>query len=281
MKKTLNDFNEDNCMQVAAASSYYMLFSLPATMTIVIAVAGTVFEPADVRGRVANEIRNIVGDAGAEQVMTMLLNSKMPGGGLFASLVGICTLLFGATGVLLQLQEAINTAWNIKPRRDERFYIQFMVKRMVSFAMLIGIGFILIVSLTFDVILTAINDKLSMWLPEGAGRSVLWIAHLVVTYSLLIAFIAGMYRYLPDTRIDWKDVWVGAVFTVTLFVIGKEVLAVYLGRTDITSAYGAAGSLALILLWLFYSNLIFLLGVELTQAWTRRNVPDVELTATV
>lgn len=281
MKAAFSNFNEDNCLQVAAASSYYMLFSLPAMMVIVVAVASLVFDATEVRGRVAHEIRDVVGDAGAQQVMTMLTNAQQPGESVSGVLIGIGTLVLGATGVLLQLQYAINTAWNVKPRKDKKFYVQFVIKRLVSFAMLIGIGFILIVSLSFDMFLTALNDAVSSWLPDGAGRTMVWIGHFIVSHLLLIIFIAGMYRYLPDTRIEWRDVWVGAIFTVTLFAIGKELFALYLGHSDVTSAYGAAGSLALILLWLFYSNVILLFGVELTQTWARRNALDVEVTATV
>jgi membrane protein len=256
---------------MAAALAYYTVFSLPPLLVIVVSVAGMFVSTDDVQTLVKSETRAVVGDGGAAQIGTMIQHAQMPGRGLWGTVIGGVMLLFGATGVMVQLQDSLNQAWDVKPDPRQGGAKAFVVKRMLSVAMILAIAFLLLVSLVVSMILNSVHEQVGGWLPAGISEGALKLAHGTVSYLVITVLFAGMYKYLPDVKVAWRDVWLGAALTAALFVLAKWGLGLYLSRSDVASTYGAAGALALILIWIYYSGVIFLLGAEFTQVWARHH----------
>ncbi|MBW3539607.1 MAG: YihY/virulence factor BrkB family protein [Planctomycetes bacterium] len=268
LKQTVKEFIADGCMSHAAALAYYTIFSLPALRVIVVAIAGLAFDPADVRGRVASEIRTVVGEDGARQVRTMIGHAEELGSGWFVTIIGIGVLLFGATGALAQLQAALNSAWGVRPDPQQGGLKNFLTKRILSLAMVLVVGFVLLVSLIAAAGISAVSHRV---LPEAWSRAVLHWTNFGISFATLTLLFAAIFKVLPDAKIAWRHVWVGAAVTSLLFTVGKVALGFYFGNADVGSAYGTAGSLALILVWIYYSSVILLLGAEFTQVWAQRH----------
>lgn len=258
-------------MQMAAALSYYTMFSLPPLLVIVVSIAGLFFDASDVHARLGAEIKGVIGEKGVDLVRTMIEHANQPSRGLIGTVVGIGVLLFGATGVMAQLQEALNEAWDVKPNPNASSVKYFLLKRLVSLAMVMGVSFLLLVSLVFSAIVSALREQITAWIPDQASRILFLGGNALFSLVLVGCLFALMFKYLPDAQIRWRDVWLGALITSVLFGLGKWALGVYLGRSDIADTYGAAGSLALILVWVYYSGVIFLFGAEFTHAWARRD----------
>ncbi len=273
LKKTIAEFAQDDCLQMAAALAYYTVFSLPPLLVLVIMIAGVQFGEDAVQGRVQEEVTRLVGPQAAEQVQTMISNASesLAGGGNFwATLLGVAALVFGATGAFAQLQKALNRAWNVQPDPERSGVKNFLLKRALSFGMILGTGFLLLVSLTLSALLTAIGTGLQEWLP-GLPINLSRALDFALSFAVITVLFAAIFRILPDARISWRDVWIGAATTAVLFVVGKMAIGFYLGQSDPGSVFGAAGSLALVLLWIYFSALLLLLGAEFTQVWARRH----------
>ena len=278
LKETGKEWSDDKASRLAAALAYYTIFSMAPLLIIIIGVAGFFLEQQAVQSQIVGEIQNVVGESGAELVSGMLENGFSQGSSILATIIGVVTLLLGATGLFGQLQEALNTIWDIPPRPNGG--IMLMLKqRFISFTMVLGIGFLLLVSMVLSAGLTAFGDYLSQMLPQSAPM--LPTLNFVLSFAIITVLFAMIYRILPDVDIDWSDVWVGAAVTALLFTIGKTLLGLYLGRASVTSAYGAAGSLVVILLWIYYSAQILFFGAEFTQVYARhygsKIVPDFTL----
>ncbi|HUG93188.1 MAG TPA: YihY/virulence factor BrkB family protein [Planctomycetaceae bacterium] len=267
------EFAKDDCASMAAALAYYAVFSMPGLLVIVVWVAGMAFDPQQVRDRIGGEIREVVGSDGGEQVETMLEHAERPERSTPMAVIGIAALLFGATGVLAQLQTSLNRAWRVKPDPHSGGLKQFVLKRILSLAMVLVIGFLLLAALVVTAAVSAVSQRV---LPGSWSAPLLLVANFAVDLVVVTLLFAAMYKVLPDAQIAWRDVWVGAGVTAVLFVAGKFALGFYLGRSNVGSAYGAAGSLALILVWVYYSGLIVLLGAEFTQVWARRYGTEIQ-----
>jgi membrane protein len=264
LKQTFKDFSDDECPVRAAALSYYTIFALPPLLILILLILGAVLDPEQVRGQIAAQIESLLGPSGAEQVRTMIGQAETPGGGApLQAVLGIGALLLGATGVFLQLQSALNRAWEVEPDPRQGGIRNFVFKRLLSVGMVLGIVFMLLVSL---VLTAAVRAVLGTLIPGEPGP-LLFAADLVLSFAIITLLFAAMFKVLPDAEIAWRDVWVGAVATALLFVVGKFLLGLYLGRSNPGEAYGAAGSLALILVWVYYSAMILLFGAEFTQTW--------------
>ena len=264
LKDTAKDFWNDDCPRMAAALSYYTVFSLPPLLVLVIAVAGLVWDPEDIRGAIAREMGNLVGAQGSAQIREILEAADRPGSGKgVASIIGIAALILGATGAFIQLQGALNDAWEVEPDPKQGGVKNFILRRVFSFAMILGIAFLLLVSLVLSAALSALGSMLG----GGASETVLLVVNFVVAFTVITVLFAAMYKVMPDAVVAWRDVWVGAIGTTFLFMIGKFLLAFYLGRNEPGNAFGAAGSLALILIWVYYASMIVLFGAEFTEAW--------------
>lgn len=255
---------------MAAALSYYTIFSLPPLLILLVLLAGLIWEPSEIQGRLAREIGGAIGPEGAGQIRSILEHADRPGtGGVLPTILGAAALLFGATGAFAQLQAALNRTWNVE--EAERGGLGgLLVKRIVSFGMILVVGFLLLVSLALSAVLTAAGSAIAAGLPGGLGEPLLWVIDFVLSIGVITLLFAAMYRVLPDAEIGWSQVWRGALFTAALFVLGKFLLGFYVARSDPGSAFGAAGSLAVILVWVYYSALIFFFGAELTQAHAER-----------
>jgi membrane protein len=267
-KETVTRWTEDKASALAAALAYYALFSLAPLVLIAVAVAGLVFGHQAAEGQLYTQLAGLIGDAGGKAVQSIVANMHQQGGGVVATIVGIATLLFGASGVFVQLQDSMNTIWKAKPPTTNGI-VEFLRVRLVSFSMVLGIGFLLLVSLVLSAILAAVGDYLGMFLPGGAAVG----QALNATVSLVVvtALFAMIYKLLPDTPVAWKDVWVGALLTSLLFTIGKFAIGFYLGKASVASSYGAAGSVVILLLWVYYSSLILYFGAEFTHVYSMRH----------
>jgi len=271
VQQLFSQFLEDDCPRMAAAISYYATFSLPPLLIVILTVTGAVWKEADVEGRVESEVRSVMGEEGLEQVQTMIRQANRPAANLGAKIVGIVALLVGATAVMNQLQRALNDAWQVQPDPQQGGFLNFVVKRLLSFAMVLAIALLLLISVTLSAAVTAMNEQIGAWLPAGFSARGLLLLQEGVSLLIITLLFAALFKVLPDADVRWRDIWMGAVCTAVLFTIGKSAIGIYLGTRDLGSTYGAAGSLALILLWVYYSAMIFLLGAEFTQVWAARS----------
>ncbi|MEG3984012.1 YihY/virulence factor BrkB family protein [Microcoleus sp. T3B2] len=267
LKQTFTEWQEDKAPTLAAALAYYTVFSLAPLLIIVIAIAGLVFGADAAQGQIVTQLQSLIGKEGAETVQELILKASEPKSGMIATLVGIATLLWGASNVFTNLKEALNTIWNVSPPPGRGIW-GFLQDRILSFAMILGIGFLLLVSLVISAILAAVSYWLNglLQLPVGIWQ----IVDFALSFGVVTLLFALIYKLLPDVHLAWNDVWIGAAITSVLFTIGKSLIGVYLGGSGIASTYGAAGSFVIILLWINYSAQILFLGAEFTQVWANR-----------
>jgi membrane protein len=271
LKDTINGFSEDDCPTMAAALSYYTVFSLPPLLVLLLTLLGAVMDPQDIQGNIEAQMRSAMGAAGAQQVHTILANVDRPGaGGLLPTVLSVIALLLGATGVFGQLQAALNKAWGVAPDPEKGGIKSMLLKRVFGIGMVLGLAFILLVSLVVSAVLSAFGEQLGRYLPSGLSAPVLEAINFAGSLAVISLLFGAIFRVLPDAEIAWRDVIVGAVVTGLLFVAGKFALGLYLGRSNPGEAFGAAGALALMLVWIYYSSMIVLLGAEFTQAWAER-----------
>jgi membrane protein len=272
LKQTLSEFSNDDCTSMAAALAYYTVFSLPPLLLLIITLAGLFVDPSHVQQAIQQQAGGLIGSSGAQQIQTMIesASQRVQGGGSAWTLVlAVGGLLFGATGAFAQLQQTLNRAWEIAPDPEEGGLMNFLGKRVLSLGMVLAIAFLLLVSLLLSAAISALSGYLTQWLPAGIGSSLLFVVNASVSLLIITLLFAAIFKVLPDARIAWKDVWVGAFSTALLFVVGKLLIGLYLGQSNPGEAFGAAGSLALILVWVYYSALIVFLGAEFTQIWAR------------
>jgi membrane protein len=261
LKTAASEFVEDNALQLGASLAYYSIFSLGPLLILVISIAGLIFDRAAVQERVQSEIGSLVGSNAAELVGGML-SARQESHGIM-TVVGVVILIFGATGVFGQLQSALNTIWEVKPAPG-RGILGFIHDRFLSFTMILGIAFLLLVSMVISTALEAFGGVVGgLPIPGVIAK----LFNYVLAFGVITVLFAMMFRYLPDATISWHDVWIGATGTALLFTVGKFALGHYLGREGVTSAYGAAGSLVAILLWVYYSSLILFFGAEFTRVY--------------
>lgn len=275
LTETWKEWNDDKASRLAAALSYYTIFSLAPLLIITIAIAGAVFGDEAARGEIVRQIQGLVGKDGAEVIQTALQNAQKPDRRNIASIISIGVLLFGASNVFAQIQDALNTIWEVQPKPG-RSIVQILRKRFLSFAMVGGVGFLLLVSLIVNTVLAAMVNYFSGLVP---GFDLLWqVGNYIISFAVITLLFALIYKVMPDAKIAWNDVWIGSAITSLLFVIGKSILGVYLGNGSFGSAYGAAGSLIVVLAWINYAAQIIFFGAEFTQVYARkygsRIVPD-------
>ncbi len=267
LKETFHEWQQDGASRLAAALAYYTIFSLAPLLIIAIAIAGAIFGEEAARGEIVGQIQGLVGTEGAKVIETAIQNASQPDVSNVASIISIIALLFGASGVFAELQESLNIIWDVKvkPKQGLKVIIR---KRILSFSAVLGIGFLLLVSLIASAILSAINTYFSGLLPGIPG---IWrFIDFLFSFFSITGMFALMYKFLPDVKIRWSDVWVGAIITALLFTIGKSVLGIYLARGSFGSTYGAAGSLVIILAWVYYSAQILFFGAEFTQVYAHK-----------
>jgi membrane protein len=255
-----------NAPRLGAALAFYTMLSMTPLLVICVSIAGIVFGAQAAEGRIAGEIQNLAGPVGAQAIQSLLVHSAKFSG-VLAALVGLVTLLCGASGVLVELQDSLNLVWGIRASAGG---IKGLIEsRFFSFLMVLGVGLLLLASLLFTAAVAAVGKFFSHFLP--APEIVLHLAGIVVSFLLSTGLFAFLYKVVPATRVEWRDVWVGATVTSTLFSIGKFLIGLYIGKAGVGSAFGAAASLVVFLVWVYYSAQVFFLGAEFTRVYANRH----------
>jgi len=261
-KQTVEKWSDDHATTQAAAIAYYTAFSIAPMLLIAMAIAGAVFGEDAARGEIQRSLGRLIGDSGAAAVQDLVSNARKDRAGTWAAIVGAIGLALGATGVFVQLQESLNLVWKAPPAKQGLGIKTFIRKRLLSFAMVLGIGFLLMVSLVASAVLSFVGSYVEGLLP--GWEAVLHIVNIVVPFAGTSAVFALMFMYVPDHRVPWRHCWPPGVITAALFTFGKYILGLYLGKSAVASSFGAAGSLAVVLVWVYYSAQIVLLGAELS-----------------
>ena len=266
--ETFKEWSADKASRLAAALAYYTVISLPALVILIIALAGMILGEDAAKGQVIQQLQSLLGEKGAESVQEMIASaSNTETKTMWASILSSLTLAFGATAVVIQLQDALNTIWEVKAKPGN-FIKLFIFNRILSIGMILSIGFLLLVSLVVSAALAAFSDYHGALAP---GLEVVWpFIDFVVSVLLIAGLFSLMFKYLPDAEISWSDVFAGALLTSLLFNMGKLLIGLYLGKSQIGSTYGAPGSLVILLVWIYYSAQIFFMGAEFTQVYARR-----------
>jgi membrane protein len=267
VRATVAEWLEDKAARLGAALAFYAILSLAPFLVIAVGIVGIVYGDGAV-GQVQAQFEALVGAEAGRAIAEIAARSDGPGGGWIATAIGLAALLLGASGVFGQLQDALDTIWEVEPRHD-RGLLGVLRARFFSFTMVLGTGFLLLVSLLLSAALAAVGAYAEALLPGGA---LLWQAvHALASLAVVTAIFALIYRVVPDAEIAWRDVWIGAAVTAVLFVAGKFAIGLYLGRGSVGSAYGAAGTLLVLLVWVYYSAQILFLGAEFTQVFANRH----------
>jgi membrane protein len=265
-QETFKQWQEDKASRIAAALAYYTVFSISPLLVIAIAIAGAFFGQETAQSQITDQLTALVGEDGVKPILVALNNMSQPRIRGIASLISIAVLILGASGIFAQLQDALNTVWKVKPQPGKGM-LAFIRKRLFSFLMVLAIGLILILSLILSAIVSTLSRYRTDFLP---GSAILWEnLDFIVSLGLMTFLFGLMFKYVPDVKIAWKDVFVGSIITALLFLFGKFLLGLYLSKGSLGSAYGAAGSLIVFLAWVYYSAQIILLGAEFTQVYTR------------
>jgi membrane protein len=267
LNNTFFSWNEDKAPRLAAALAFYTMFTLAPLLIIVIAIAGLAFGAEAARGQIIGQIQGLVGAESARAIQDFLAHVNAPSSGAIATALGIATLLLGEWWVFGELQDALNTIWEVAPKPG-RSLLEVMKVRFVSFTMMLGVGFLLLVSLVISAALSAAGVFLADLLPDF--QLLLQVLNFVISFAVVTLLFAMIYKVVPDLTIAWSDVWIGAAVTALLYTVGKLLIGLYLGTSSTASTYGAAGSLVVILIWVYYSAQILFLGAEFTKVYAKK-----------
>ena len=282
LKETIREWREDGANRLAAALAYYTTFSLAPLLVLIIAIAGLVGGREAAQSQTMAQVQDLLGEDGREFVEGMIESASQPETGLAATFIGAVTLLFGALGVFGELQNSLNTIWEVKPKPARNWIDgvrRFVVRRLLSFTMVLGIGFLLLASLVISAAVSAFGEYVgNRWLLADFW---LGLINFIISFLVITFLFAMIFKFLPEIKIAWKDVWLGAAVTSALFSLGKFLIGLYLGRSQVGNTFGAAGSLAILLIWVYYSAQILFLGAEFTQVYASRYgsriVPDPDI----
>jgi membrane protein len=265
-KRTFSEWNKHDASTLGASLSYYTVLSMAPLLVIAISIAGIFFGRKAAQGEIVNQVTGLVGPSGAQAIEGMLAHAKSPAAGIVATLIGFVVLLIGASGVFTQLRKALNRIWEVEPKETSGLW-DMLREEFFSFAMVVGIGFLLLVSLVVSAVLTGMQKFASGYLPAG----ILEVVNFLVSLAVITGLFAAIYRVVPERRLPWRTLWVGSLATGILCTIGKVLIGLYLGRASVASAYGAAGSLVVLLMWVYYSSQLFLFGAEFTRLYAKES----------
>lgn len=264
-QETFNEFMDDNAIMLSAALSYYTIFSLPPLLIIIISLSGVFFGSEAVSGELFHQINGLVGNEAALQIQETIKNVELSNSSSYATIFGVVILLIGASGVFVEIQNSLNYIWGIKAK-PKRGFIKFIKNRMISFSMIGTVGFLLLVSLIINSLIDILNKRLATFIPMDTIL-LFYILNLVGVFIIIALLFTVIFKTLPDGKIKLRDCFIGASFTALLFMIGKFAIGLYLGSSAIASVYGAAGSVILILVWVYYSAMILYFGAEFTKVY--------------
>lgn len=272
-KTTFREFNKDEATWKAAALAYYTVFALPPLLVLLLMAASAVWDPIEVRRTLTGEFQSLMGQDVAGQIQTMIESAEQRTSGKgFKLVLGLGGLIFGATGAFVALQSALNRAWKVEPDPKQGGVRNFITKRFLSLGMVLGLAFLMLVSLALTSALTAAGGAVLGGLPKTVG----FVLNFVFSFAVISLLFAAMFKVLPDAKVEWRDVWVGGILTAILFLIGKFLIGFYIGTSDPGDAFGGAGALAVLLVWIYYAAIIVLLGAEFTQAWVKHRGGRIE-----
>lgn len=276
VRQTTLEWMAQDVPRLGASLAFYTIFAIAPLFVIVLAIAGLWFGEEAARRELFNEVSGLVGSEGREAIEALVSAANQPKAGAWATVAALATLFIGVTGVFVELQDALNTVWGVR-RLPGRGFHRFVKDRLLSFALVVGMGFLLLVSLVLSAGLSAFGKFLDGLLP---AQEVIWQGvNFTVSFGVITVLFALVFKVLPDVKIAWRDVWIGAVITALLFNLGKLLIGLYLGRSGITSAYGAAGSLVVILMWVYYSSQILFFGAKFTQVYANEYGARLEPTS--
>lgn len=265
LKRAAIEFINDNGMKLSASLSYYTVFSIGPVLIIIISLAGIFYGKEAVEGKIYYQLNGIVGSSAAVQVQQIIQNIENSQLSASGAVVGIIVLLMGATGVFTEIQDSINYIWSVKAK-PQKGWLKLIINRLLSFSLIIGFGFILLVSLIVHAMVDLLHDRLIRFFDEGTVYIFL-VVNYVILFIIIATLFAIIFRVLPDARIKWKDAFMGASFTSALFLIGKFLIGLYISNSSVGVTYGAAASIVLILLWVYYSSIILYFGAEFTKVY--------------
>jgi membrane protein len=264
-KETIKGFNDDNALKLSAALSYYTIFSLPPLLIIIISMSSIFFGADAVRGEIFGQINVLVGNSAALQIQETIKNVKLSNSNTFVTTLGIIILFIGASGVFAEIQDSINYIWGIKAK-PKRGLIKYIYNRLMSFSMIGSVGFLLLVGLIINSLVDVLSKRLAIIFPKDT-IFLFYFVNLLIVFIIITLLFSIIFKTLPDGKIALRDCLIGASFTAFLFMIGKFAIGIYLGTYDIASIYGAAGSIILILVWVYYSAIILYFGAEFTKVY--------------
>lgn len=264
-KKTFSGFIDDNALKLSAALSYYTIFSLPPLLIIIISLSGVFFGADAVRGKIFGQINGLVGNSAALQIQETLKNIKLSGTNTWITVVGVIVLIIGASGVFAEIQDSINFIWGIKAK-PKRGFVKFLYNRLMSFSMIVSVGFLLLVGLIVNSLMDVLNGRLALYFPRDS-IIMFYVVNTLIVFVIITLLFCLIFKTLPDGKIALRDSIIGASFTAFLFMIGKFAIGFYLSKYNIASTYGAAGSIILIITWVYYSAIILYFGAEFTKVF--------------
>lgn len=276
IKETFTQWNEREPFNNSVIIAYYTIFSLPGLMVIIINIAGYFYDKGEITSKLTEQIQAMIGGDTASDIESIIGKASESKGNVWATILGIATLIFGATGVFYQMQQILNKVWEVKPK-PKQMILKLIRDRVFSFGLILAVGFLLLVSLALSAGLSAFSSWVSTHLSESLNI-LFKFADILLSLGIITLLFAAIYKFLPDAQVRWKDVWPGAILTAVLFTVAKFALGLYFGKSDPGSTYGAAGSIILIMLWVSYAGLILLFGAEFTQVYAKRYGKEIKPT---
>lgn len=274
IKQVIVEFVDDNVMKYSASLAYYTVFSLAPMLIIIISICGTLFGREAVQGQIYGEIKDLVGGPAALQIQENIKNIHLTKDSPVATIFSVIVLVIGGTGIFGEIQDSLNKIWGLKVKTKKTWW-KLILNRLLSFSLIISLGFVLIVSLVLNALIAIIGDRLNNLL-SGVGKIFIPIIDNVLSFGITTLLFAIIFKVLPDAKIKWKDVSIGAVITAILFTLGKLGIGYYLGRSNMATIYGAAGSVIIIMLWAYYSSVILYLGAEFTKVYANEHGTKIQ-----
>ncbi|MBC7829209.1 MAG: YihY/virulence factor BrkB family protein [Chitinophagaceae bacterium] len=265
LRKAFSGFIEDNAFKLSASLSYYTIFAMGPLLLIIMSLAGIFFGREAVQGKIYGQIKGLVGNEAAVQVQSIIQNISLSQHGTVGAIIGFIVLIIGATGVFTEIQDSINFIWSVKAK-PKKGWLKFLINRLISFSLVVSMGFILLVSLTVNALMDILSDKLLRFFKDYTIY-LFYVINVVIIFVIITGLFTVIFKVLPDAKIKWREALVGAGFTAMLFLIGKFLIGYYLGRSDMGITFGAAASIVLILSWVYYSSLILYFGAEFTKVY--------------
>lgn len=268
LKDAGTGFMDDKVLKLSGSLAYLTVFSIGPLIIVIIFIADLVWGRAAIEGTIYNQLKGLLGPDASIQIQDIIKNAAISNKGTLAAIIGIIALLFSSTAVFAEIQDSINTIWNLKPK-PKKGWLKMLMNRLLSFSIIVSLGFLLLVSLIINGLIEAMSQRLILLFPDIA-LAVVYVINLTVTFAVISFLFAIIFKVLPDAKIWWKDVLTGAMVTAVLFMLGKFAITFYIGSSNVNSTYGAAGSLVILLLWVYYSSVILYFGAEFTKAYAAK-----------